>query len=138
MKEYSKAELQELIAKDYGFERKLIEKPEVCGMWHVRFEVNGIQYYGSTPYYGAASRLMVDGYTAKHTWHGGPITDEYYEEVIKGHKLVLMHCIDLEAGDWEQLSNLFDTVDEVEEYIAQLDHPESYSYEIYDGEEQIA
>ena len=138
MEKYSKAELQELIAKVYGFERKLIEKPEVCGLWHVRFEVNGIQYYGSIPYYGAAPRLMVDGYTAKHTWHGGPITDEYYEEVIKGHKLVLMHCIDLEAGDWEQLSNLFDTVDEVEEYIAQLDHPESYSYEIYDGEEQIA
>lgn len=138
MEKYSKTELQELIAKDYGFEKELIENPEVCGLWHVRFEVKEIRYYGSIPYHGAAPRLMVNGYTAKHTWHGGPITDEYYEEVIKGHKLVLTHCIDLDAGDWEELTNLFDTVDAAEEYIAQLDHPESYSYEIYDGEEQIA
>lgn len=132
MKRYSKKELQEIIARDYGFQKKLIEKPEVCGLWHVRFEVRGIRYYGSTPYHGAAPRLMIDGYAAKHTWHGGPITDEYYEEVIKGHKLVLTHWIDFnsEVGDWERCPEWFNTVDEAEKYIAELEHPEMYSYEI--------
>lgn len=130
MKRYSKKELQEIIARDYGFQKELIEKPEVCGLWHVRFEVRGIRYYGSIPYYGAAPRLMINGYTAKHTWHWGPITDEYYEEVIKGHKLVLTHCVDLEAGGWESCSERFNTVDEAEKYIAGLEHPETYSYEI--------
>lgn len=129
-KEYSKTELQECISKDYGFQKELIENPEVCGLWHVRFEVNGIQYYGSTPYYGAAPRLNVCGYTAKHTWHGGPITDEYYEEIIKGHKLILTHCVNLEDGDWEQLPIMFETVEEAEKYILELEHPEMYSYEL--------
>lgn len=132
MKRYSKKELQEIISRDYGFKKKLIEKPEVCGLWQVRFEVRGIRYCGSTPYHGAVPRLMIEGYAAKHTWHGVPITDEYYEEVIEGHELVLIHCVDFETGDWgwEPCPERFDTVDEVEKYIAGLEHPEMYSYDI--------
>ncbi len=130
MKQYTIEELQEIIAKDYGFQKELIKNPEVCGLWHIRFEVNGIELYGSTPYAGAAPRLKVTGYTAKHTWHGGPITDEYYEEVIKGQKLVLRHCIDPDSGDWEELPKFFDTVEEAEEYIAGLDNSEVYDYDI--------
>lgn len=138
MKRYSKEELQEIISRDYGFRKELIEKPEVCGLWFVRFEVNGIKYSGSTPYHGAKPRLFVDGYTAKHFWHGSPITEEYYEEIIKGKKIVLQHCIDPEAGDWESLDVLFDTVEAAEEYISHLEHPEDYSYDIYDEPEPLS
>lgn len=118
------------IERDYGFKRELIKNPRLCGLWHVRFEVNGIEYYGSTPYHGAKPCLSVQGYTAKHYWHGTPITDEYYEKYIKGEKIEIEHCIDREAGDWERIGIFFDTVEEAEEYILQLSNSKDYSYDL--------
>lgn len=124
------SELQEIISETYGFQKELIKNPEVCGLWHVRFEVNGIMFYGSTPYYGAKPCLKVTGYNTKHFWRGTPITEEYYEEHIKGKQLVLRHCLDIEAGEWESMPMRFNTVEEAEEYISDLKHPEFYSYEL--------
>lgn len=87
MKQYTIEELQEIIAKDYGFQKELIKNPEVCGLWHIRFEVNGIELYGSTPYAGAAPRLKVTGYTAKGQ-KLGIIDPEAIIEKMEGEELL--------------------------------------------------
>lgn len=128
----TEGQMIEVIERDYGFKRELIKNPRLCGLWHVRFEVNGILYYGSTPYHGAKPCLSVQGYIAKHYWHGTPITDEYYEEVIKGNKIEIIHYIDAgnDNGDWERTGIIFDTVEEAEAYISQLPNAKDYSHEL--------
>ena len=40
--EYSAEGLKESIERDYGFKRELIQNAELCGLWHIRFQVNEI------------------------------------------------------------------------------------------------
>lgn len=123
-------ELCSSIEKFYGFKRELICNAQLCGLWHVRFTVNNINYYGHIPYHGAEPQLSVTGYEYKYFWHGSPVTEEYYKEFIEGKRINLQRCIDGEAGEWEFLDKTFNTPGEAEEYIATLDKPSMYSYDI--------
>lgn len=127
---YTEKQLKESISKDYGFNLNLIKNPELCGLWHIRFEVNGIKYYGCTCHAGALPQISVDGYTTKHYFHGTPITDEWYNEFIKDKKIKLLKAIDRENGDWEETDITLDTVEEMEQYINKLPKPENYYYDV--------
>lgn len=126
-------ELKELIERDYGFKRELIQNPELCGLWHVRFQVNGIRYYGWTAHSGAVPQIKSEGcVTLRHDHMGVPVTEEYYNEHIKGHKTMLRHITDGESGDWEDTGMRFESQEEVEEFILSLPHPKEYFYAFVD------
>lgn len=110
------------IEEKYGFKRELIRNPELCGLWFVRFEVNGIKYIGSIPFHGALPQLKVTGYITEHyNENSTPVEDWYYEEFIKDKQARLLRCIDAEAGDWEDTGIRFKNQEEVEEYMSNLD-----------------
>lgn len=125
-------DLKKSIEKLFGFNAELIESAEQCGLWHVRFIVNGIKYYGGVSYHGALPQLSVEGYTSPYYWHGTPVTAEFYSEFIEGKciRLLDLHR-ELEDGSWEWMDEYFSTPQEAEEYISKLEKPESYSYDIY-------
>lgn len=126
-------DLKKSIEKFFGFKKELIESVEQCGLWHVRFVVNGIKYYGWVAYHGAVPQLSVEGYTSTYRWHGTPVTEEYYNEFIRG-KTLRLQWISRESGDgdWGWLDKYFSTPEEADSYIANLENPELYSYDIFD------
>lgn len=120
------------IEQIYGFKRELISNAKQCGLWHVRFTVNNINYYGCISHAGAEPVLMVEGYQYKYYWHGGPVKEAYYKEFIEGRTIHLTKCVDEESGDWEYQEVTFNTPEEAEAYIKTLDNPRIYSYDIKD------
>lgn len=130
MKNYTEKELKEIIERDYGFKKELITKPHLCGLWHIRFEVNGISYYGSTPYYGARPMLSVEGYNSPYFYKGTPITEEYYNKHIKNHWFNICQYTDPESGDWKNTRIRFKSEDEAIQYIENSHSPNKYFYEI--------
>lgn len=56
----SKEDLLDSIEELYGFKREQIKNPELCGCFHVDFEVNGILYSGSVAFHGAVPQLWRD------------------------------------------------------------------------------
>lgn len=53
---------EELIAsieKIFGLKKELIKNPQQVGLWHVRFSVNGIKYYGAIPFYGLIQQFVM-------------------------------------------------------------------------------
>lgn len=139
-KQYTQEELQEIVARDYGFQKELVKNIEVCGLWHLRFEVNGIRFYGSTPYHGALPLLHVNGYTTPYYCHDTPVTKEYYDEFIKDKEVYITHFSlfpDAETqddGDWEDTGISFATQEEAKEFINRQQDPKSYSYDFRDYE----
>lgn len=127
-------DLKRTIEEYFGFKRELIQDVEQCGLWHVRFTVNGIRYYGWVAYHGATPQLSVEGYATKYYWHKTPVTEEYYKEFIEGHCIRLQHYVNMEAqdGDWEWLNQTFSNPEAAETYIAGLDNPREYTYDIYE------
>ncbi len=127
---YKKDELMETIEKNYGFKKELIQNAELCGLWHVRFQVNGIRYYGWIAYSGAAPQLKVEGNV--HPYHdemGTPVTEEYYNRHIKGHQARLIYFKDKETGDWEDTGIRFAGQEEAEKYIDGLEDGQKYGYD---------
>ena len=61
-----KEDLINSIEKIYGFKKELISNVESCGLWHVRFTVNRINYYGCIAYHGAEPLLWIEGYQYKY------------------------------------------------------------------------
>lgn len=89
MQEYIEDQLKEIIENTFGFNKDLIENPVQTGLWHVRFEVNGIKYYGWIAHSGALPEIKVEGYTAKHyDFFGTPITEDYYNKFEKGEYIL--------------------------------------------------
>ena len=129
MREYTEEQLKEIIEKEYGFNRKLIKKPVLLGLWHVRFMVNGIKYYGHTPFYGALPQLKVEGYDTDYFDHETPVTESYYERNIKGHKVRILHAVDPKNGNWEDTGMRCEDQETAKYYIAGLEHPEQYYYD---------
>lgn len=129
----SEDDLKRNIEEYFGFKRELIQDVESCGLWHVRFTVNDIRYYGWVAYHGAVPQLSVAGYTTKYYWHKTPVTEEYYKKFIEGQCIRLVHYVNMESqdGDWEWQDRTFDNPEEAEEYIAGLNNPGEYTYEIY-------
>ncbi len=126
-------DLKKGIEELFGFKKELIESAELCGLWHARFTVNGIKYYGCVPYHGAVPQLFIDGYTTPYRWHGTPVTEEYYNKFIKGKHIRLQYVhSELGDGSWEWLDEYFSTPEEAETYITKLDEPAFYSYDIYE------
>lgn len=126
----SEKELLDSIEKFYGFKRELIKNPEQCGLWHVRFEVNGIKYYGAVSFYGAAPTLRVEGYVTEHYEHETPVEDWYYDEFIKGRPVKILKAVDKESGDWEDTGIRFNSQKEAQEYIDRKPEPTDYRYDI--------
>ena len=129
--EYSAEGLKESIERDYGFKRELIQNAELCGLWHIRFQVNGIRYYGWTAHSGAVPQLEVEGHVSPyHDEKGTPVTEEYYNRHIKGHQARLIRFKEKEAGDdWEDTGIRFDSQEEAEKYIAGLEDGGNYGYD---------
>jgi hypothetical protein len=128
MEKYTEDQLKEVIEKDYGFKKELVMNPVLRGLWQIQFEVNGIKYYGSTPYAGALPQLRIGGYTAKYyDNYDAPVSEEYYIEYIKNKKIVLRHCIGEDC--WEDINIPFQSQEEVKEYISKMDNPNDYSYD---------
>lgn len=125
----SKENLTDWIEESFGFKKELIENPELCGLWHVRFTVGSICYYGYVPYHGALPQLKVVGDTYKHHWKGTPVTEEYYEEFVKNEPIKLMRCVDLEAGDWKYTGKEFQTEEEAIEYIGCMSEADQTEYD---------
>lgn len=126
-------ELLNSIERCYGFKRELIKKPQLCGLWFVNFEVNGIKYQGSIPFHGSLPLLHVNGHVTEHYNENGiPVEDWYYNEYIKGKKARLMHCVDAYAGDWEDIGIQFEGQKEAEEYMERLEKKDApfYRYEM--------
>ena len=127
---YKKEELMETIEKNYGFKRELIQNAELCGLWHVRFQVNGIRYYGWTAYWGAAPQLKIEGYVNPyHDEMGTPVTEEYYNRHIKGHQARLIRIKDKETGYWEDTGIRFASQEVAEKYIDELEDGQNYRYD---------
>ena len=117
------------IEKCYGFKRELIKNPQLCGCWFVRFEVNGIEYSGGISFHGALPQLNVIGNTTPyHNEHGTPVENWYYDEYIKDKKAKLLHCVDPDAGDWEDTGIQFQNQKEADEYMHNLDKKDSPNY----------
>lgn len=134
-----KKNLLDSIEKHYGFKRELIQNPELCGCWFVQFEVNGIKYCGSIPFHGALPQLKVTGYTTKHyNEHGTPVEDWYYNEFINGKQARLLHCVDADAGDWEDTGIRFENQKEAEEYMYLLKEKKRNWAEKYLTEEYLS
>lgn len=127
---YTENELKAIIEKDYGFKFDLIKNPRLCGLWYLRFEVNGIKYYGRTPYHGALPMLQVEGYTANHYYKGTPLTEEYYKKHIHGKKLRLLKLIDTETGYYEDTGKRFATEEDVQTHIKQQKNPANWDYDL--------
>ena len=126
---YSDEELRKSIEKTYGFKKELIRHPELCGYWHVRFEVNGIKYYGWIAHAGAMPQIKSEGSIAKyHDEYGTPVTNEYYNEYIKDKKICLFYCIDPNEGDWIKTNVEFKTQKEAERFIENTENPRLYKY----------
>lgn len=133
MMEYTVDQLVKSIEKDFGFKKELIENPVLRGMWCIDFEVNNIKYHGYTAYAGALPQLVVRGSTSEfYDNHDTPITEEYYNEFIKGRKIVLRHVIDRDTYDWEDTGVFFKSQQEAKEYISQLEKSEDYFYDFVD------
>lgn len=127
-------DLKKIIEKIFGFKKELIKSVQQCGLWHVRFTVNGIKYYGWIAYHGALPQLFVEGYTSSYRWHGTPVTEEYYNEYIKGKCIRLQYLHrELEDGDWEWLDEYFSSPEEAEKYISKLEKSEFYTYDVYEN-----
>lgn len=121
------------IAELFGFKEELIESAEQCGLWHVRFVVNGIKYYGWVAYNGAVPQLSVEGYVTAYRWRETPVTEEYYNEFIK-EKCIRLQYLYLDSGDgeYEWLNECFSTPEEADAYIAKLEKPNYYTYDVYE------
>ena len=125
------------IEKCYGFKRELIENPELCGCWFVRFEVNGIKYSGGISFHGALPQLQIIGNTAPYYNESGtPVEDWYYNEYIKDKEARLLRCIDPDDGDWEDTGIRFQNQKEAEEYMNSLEKKDLpfYQYEMIQDE----
>ncbi len=118
------------IEKIYGFKKELIKNVEICGLWHVRFTVNSMKYYGCITFAGAEPLLEVEGYTYQYYWHKAPVTEEYYNKFIKGKIISLKRCVDAESGEWEWMEKTFTTEEAAETYIKTLDNSFMYDYDI--------
>lgn len=132
-----KEKILDSIESSYGFKRDLIKNPELCGLWFVNFEVNGIEYRGSIPFHGALPTLHVHGYLTEHyDENGSPVEDWYYEKYIKGKKARLMRCVDADAGEWKDTGIQFKNQKEADEYMQHLEKEElpNYQYEMIDEE----
>ena len=125
-------QLKETIEKYYGFKRELIQNPVQCGLWHVRFEVNGIKYYGSQPFYGALPMLNVTGYTAQYYDHDTPVTDDYYNCYLKDRPIRILYNTDPDSCDWTDTGVRFQTQDAAKEYISKRPDPNRYWYDFLD------
>ena len=112
---YNEKELAEWVSKTYGFLKELVKELELCGLWHVRFQVNGVKYYGSIPYYGALPTLSVEGYATNKYYHGTPVEDWYYREYIEGKKFRVFRCD--ENGNCEDTGICFESQEEAEAYV---------------------
>lgn len=131
MTKYTDEQLKESIEKDYGFKKELIKNPVLCGLWHIRFEVNGIKYYGWTAHAGALPQIGIEGYTAKYfDNHDTPITEDYYNRCIKDSKIVLFRYVG--KDDSEDMNIDFSSQEEAKEYISRLDNPKEYYYDFVD------
>ena len=123
-------ELIESIEKLFGFKKELIKNPEQCGLWHVRFEVNGIRYYGAISFYGALPTIKNDGYVTTHYYHDTPVEEWYYDEYIKGKEVEILKRIDSESGEWEDTGIRCKSQGEAKTLINEMDSPTQYWYDI--------
>lgn len=124
-------ELVQLISKYFGFKPELIKNPEKCGCWHVRFEVNGIKYWGSVAFHGALPTLGVNGYTTDKYYHETPVEDWYFDEFIKGKEVRILHYVDPDSGDWEDTGIRFSNQEAAKEYLKDK-NPKEFGYDICD------
>lgn len=133
MQKYTEEELKNWVEETYGFKKELIQNPELCGMWFVQFEVNEIQYIGWVSFAGALPQIRCLGEKATyHNNHNTPVTEEYYNEYIKGKRIFLTHCIDRDGGDREKTNVEFKSQEEAEAYIKNLEDFYDYGYDFYD------
>ena len=132
-----KEKLIEIIEKDYGFKKELIKNPEQCGLWFVKFEVNGIKYTGNVSFHGALPQLNVIGHTTKqYDEYGTPVEDWFYSEFIKDKPAKLLHCVDAEDGDWEDTGIRFENQKQAEEYMSNVDAKNFRYVMIQEGEDK--
>ena len=128
----TKEELLDSIEELYGFQRELICNPVQCGLWMVRFTVNGIRFVGGISFHGAKPVLAVDGYSAEHYDHETPVEDWYWEEVLKDKKIRIYRITDRMSGDWVDTGIRCDTQKEAKRIIQEQGHPEDYGYDFVD------
>lgn len=127
-------ELRKHISTIYGFKENLITNPVQCGLWHVRFTVNKIKYYGCISHSGAEPCLFVEGYEYQYYDHTTPVTEEYYNNYIKDKKIRLLLVHDpsnkeWEEGDWKDTGIRFNSLEEYEQYIATKKDNCKYDYD---------
>lgn len=125
-------ELIDSIEELFGFKKELIKNPEQVGLWHVRFCVNGIKYYGAISFHGALPTIMNDGYVTTHYYHDTPVEEWYYNKYIKGKQVRIIRFIDPENGDWEDTGIRCIDQEEAKERINNMNNPEKFWYDVVD------
>ena len=122
-------ELVQKISNFYGFKPELIKNPQQCGLWHVRFEVNGIKYQGGIGFHGALPTLSVVGYITDKYYHETPVEDWFFDEFIKDKEVKIIHYIDPDSGDWEDTGIRFQNQEAAKDYLKNK-NPKEYGYDI--------
>lgn len=125
-------ELVKLIENLFGFKKELIKNPEQVGLWHVKFCVNRIKYYGAISFFGALPTIRNDGYETTYYIHDTPVEEWYYDAYIKDKPVRIIKSIDPENGDWKDTGIICKDQEEAKARINNMDNPEKFWYDIVD------
>lgn len=128
----TEVELKNSIEELFGFKKELIENPVQIGLWHVKFCVNGIRYYGAIAFHGALPTIQIDGYVTNHYYHDTPVEEWYYNEHIKGKPVRIIKFLDPESGDWEDTGIRCRDQEEAKNKINSMTNPKNFWYDIVD------
>ena len=120
------------ISEYYGFKEELIEDVESCGLWHVRFTVNHIKYYGCVCHAGAEPLLSVEGTDYQYWDHNLPVTEEYYNQFIAGKRMYIRYAVEPDAGEWIRTGDVFVDLCECKAFIQRKPNPDRWDYEYDD------
>lgn len=121
----------EMIERDFGFKKELVEDIRELGIGIFQFTVKGIKYRCWRYQTGVLPQIsvVVEGYTSEHTWQGCPVTNEFYDTYVKGRKIRVYKCV----GEERTNTDTGIAVDDEEaaiDYINKQKNPEDYFYDV--------
>ena len=128
--------LVEMIERDFGCKKELVEDIRELGTWIFQFTVKGITYRGWIYESGVLPQIsiVVKGYTSEHTWKGCPVTNEFYDTYVKGRKIRVYKCVGEERTNTDTGIVVDDEKDAIA-YINKQKKPDDYFYDVEDENE---
>lgn len=123
--------LAELIEQKFGFKKELVEDIREYGLNILQFKVKGIKYRGWTFESGTLPQIsvIVEGYTSEHTWKDCPVSNEFYDNYVKGRKIKIFRCIGEERTNTDTKVVVEDEQAAIA-YINKQLQPEDYFYDV--------